>query len=42
MENIENRMLIYSEWEDLETHTNRKEYCNNLAEQDDIRYQDNI
>lgn len=42
MENIENRMLVDTEWEDLETHTNWEEYYNNLAEQDDIRYQDEI
>lgn len=39
---MENRMLIDSEWEDLETHTKWEEYYNNLAEQDDIGYQDKI
>lgn len=39
---LENRMLVDSEWEDLESHTNWDEYYNNLAEQDDIRYQDEI
>lgn len=39
---LENRMLVDSEWEVLETHTNWDEYYEHIAEKDDIRYQNNI
>jgi len=39
---LENRMVVDSEWEDLENHTNWDEYYEHLAEEDDIRYQDEI
>lgn len=39
---LENRMLIDSEWEELEIHINWDEYYELLAEEDDIRYQDKI
>ncbi len=39
---LENKMLIDSEWKDLETHTNWDKYYEYLAEEDDIRYQDEI
>ncbi len=39
---LENRMLVDSEWEELETHANWDEYYEHLAEEDDIKYQDEI
>lgn len=39
---LENRMLIDSEWEDLETHTNWDEYYDKLAEIADREYEDSL
>lgn len=37
---LENRMVIDSEWEDLERHTDWEEYYERLKKLDDMRYED--